>query len=651
MEEKMHYGTVCSGIEAPSVAVADDPSFEHVFFSEIDKHASAVLRYHWPEIHNYGDFTEIERDERTDRIQLLVGGPPCQAFSLAGLRGGATDPRGNLTFEFVKLLDRLRPRWILYENVPGLRSSWSPETPRPDHGEDDVEAEEGREIETSYEADETADFDQFIAALTELGYGVAWRSLDAQYAGVAQRRERVFVVGYFRDMGRPSGEVTSHDVRRFSQVSGAVLFDLESVQGHPAPSKEARQGPPPTSGDGAPISGPSQEGRSLSEHPPELAGTLGGAAQSGGFRTTDLDNSGAFIPGTIRTPDGSGSMEANVVEQPIPLLEIGKSQGGSPCGDGIGKQSDPMYTLQAGAQHGIVTYWDGGDLADTLDASISAKQQMMPEKRRFNAVVGPHPIAFSCKDSGQDAGEIAPTLRAMNFDEIHVNGGGQVAVAFEPRYYTRDNKTGGAPQETVDLTNTHKAGDSAPVVAFNPNGGGSKELCAKEELAPAVTGSHAGQPAISFQTRVARNGREGPEEEMVSALTGASAGATSDMRPCVSTENVVRRLTPIECERLMAFEDDHTKWGITEEAESLDWWDEYVDLRIKRRKNEITAKEFMRLADLTNKLISEGYLYEMSDTQRYRQVGNSMCTKEIRWLMQRIKRIDDLVEELGIFEC
>jgi DNA (cytosine-5)-methyltransferase 1 len=160
----MRYGSVCSGVEAASVSW-EPLGFEPVFFSEIEPFPSAVLAHHWPDVPNYGDMTRF--DEWGDQdIDILVGGTPCQSFSVAGLRKGLTDDRGNLSLTYMRMVDRYRPRWTIWENVPGVLSS---------NG--------GR------------DFGAIVGALAELRYSCAWRVLDAQNFGVPQRRRRVFLVG------------------------------------------------------------------------------------------------------------------------------------------------------------------------------------------------------------------------------------------------------------------------------------------------------------------------------------------------------------------------------------------------------------------------------------------------------------------------
>jgi DNA (cytosine-5)-methyltransferase 1 len=164
-------------------------------FSEIDKFPSSVLAHHYPDVPNVGDMMKYKEWD-IGAIDLLVGGTPCQSFSVAGLRKGMEDPRGNLALVYCGILDHFRPRWFVWENVPGVLSS---------NG--------GR------------DFGSFLGALAQLGYGFAYRVLDAQFFGVAQRRRRVFVVGYLGDWRPPA----------------AVLFERQSLRRDTEPSRETRQ--------------------------------------------------------------------------------------------------------------------------------------------------------------------------------------------------------------------------------------------------------------------------------------------------------------------------------------------------------------------------------------------------------------------------
>lgn len=212
------FGSVCSGIEAASVAWGP-LGWEAEFFAEIDPFPCAVLAHHYPGVPNLGDFTTIRRSARP--INLLVGGTPCQSFSVAGLRGGMDDARGVLALEFLRLADRLGPEWLVWENVPGVLSSWSDD---PDCPPRDVDGD--RQGGQAQVVQQRHDFGCFLAALAELGYGWAYRVLDAQYLGVPQRRRRVFVVGRLGDWRGPA----------------AVLFERHSLSGNPPPRQEARKG-------------------------------------------------------------------------------------------------------------------------------------------------------------------------------------------------------------------------------------------------------------------------------------------------------------------------------------------------------------------------------------------------------------------------
>ena len=288
----MRYGSVCSGVEAATVAW-HPLGWEAQWFSEIEKFPSAVLEHHYTDVPNLGDMTEF-KEWPNDPIDLLVGGTPCQSFSVAGLRAGLDDPRGNLMLTYLAIAERYAPRWIVWENVPGVLSS---------NG--------GR------------DFGTFLAALGKIGYGFAYRVLDAQYFGVAQRRRRVFVVGYLGDWRR----------------AAAVLFERESMSGHPAPSREARE---------------------------EIAQCL----------TTRTGS--AYDPTTETLPiafgaQNSASQGNSVSTEVTPTLDKSKTpaicaplntqlglrgaetSNTSREGVGIGNDGDPSFTLQAAHSHAVIT--------------------------------------------------------------------------------------------------------------------------------------------------------------------------------------------------------------------------------------------------------------------------------------------------------
>lgn len=159
----MRYGSVCSGIEAATVAWRP-LGWTAQWFAEIDPFASAVLAHHYPGVPNYGDFTKLPAD--AGPIDVLVGGTPCQSFSVAGRRGGLDDDRGRLAIAFTDTIRRFRPRWVVWENVAGVLTS-----------------------------NAGLDFAAFLNSLGECGYGYGYRVLDGQHFGTPQRRRRVYVVG------------------------------------------------------------------------------------------------------------------------------------------------------------------------------------------------------------------------------------------------------------------------------------------------------------------------------------------------------------------------------------------------------------------------------------------------------------------------
>lgn len=226
------YGSVCSGIEAASVAW-QGLGWRPAFFSEIDAFPRAVLAQRFGcgagagdgagrgnGVPLHGDFTTIEEGQY-EPIDLLVGGTPCQDFSVAGKRAGMDGERGNLTLDYARLAFRLRPDWLAWENVPGVFSL-------------NAGRDFGAVIACFAGYPDGAIFEPpeggwqnagIVPAAGPDGYGLAWRVLDAQFAGVPQRRRRVFLVGYLGDW-RPAA---------------AVLLERHSLSGHPAPRRQAGQ--------------------------------------------------------------------------------------------------------------------------------------------------------------------------------------------------------------------------------------------------------------------------------------------------------------------------------------------------------------------------------------------------------------------------
>jgi DNA (cytosine-5)-methyltransferase 1 len=276
----MRYLSLFSGIEAASVAW-EPLGWEAVAFAETAKFPSAVLAYRFPNIPNLGDVTkykewQIERGS----VGVMVGGSPCQSFSVAGLRKGLDDPRGNLMLTYGAIADHLRPTWIVWENVPGVLSS-----------------NRGR------------DFGTFLGMLGQLGYGIAYRVLDAEYFGVPQRRRRVFVVGYLGDW------------RRAAQV----LFESESMCGYPPPSREKGEDVTEIAGTlSANGGGTNRPAGNCNELDFCISHTLN--AKAGSRNNVEEETFIAFAEnsrGEIRLEGGDGSIAGNL------------SQGGGKPGQGV----------------------------------------------------------------------------------------------------------------------------------------------------------------------------------------------------------------------------------------------------------------------------------------------------------------------------
>ena len=189
----MKYVSIFSGIEAATVAW-HPLGWEPLAFSEIDPFPSTVLQHHYPDIPNLGDITKIDWSPYVGAADIVVGGSPCQSFSVAGKREGLAGASG-LMFEYIRAVRELRPRWFVWENVPGAFTSERGEAYR-----------------------------QLLSEMDALGYGLAWRVLDAQFFGVAQRRERVFLVGSLGTMR-----------------CAEVLFERESLSWNHQSSRQKRQ--------------------------------------------------------------------------------------------------------------------------------------------------------------------------------------------------------------------------------------------------------------------------------------------------------------------------------------------------------------------------------------------------------------------------
>lgn len=439
----MRYISLFSGIEAASVAW-EPLGWEPVAFSEIEPFPCAVLAERFPDVPNLGDVNDIDWSDYVGAVDLIVGGSPCQAFSVAGRRRGLMDERGRLMLQYVRAVREVRPRWLLWENVPGVLSQ----------SDGDAFATLHRE-------------------LAECGYSLAWRVLDAQFAGVAQRRRRVFLVGH-SDPGR----------------AAAVLFERESLRWDSPSSKAKRQ---------------------------ELARSAGRGPRCG---------CGA---GTAWAVDG------NVCDRDAKQNGSGVSEGVAPTLNTVDRH--------AVVHDGCLNPWD-------------------PQSKRVFGTGGAYQTLYAHGSGGHDDGAV------LVFDESQVTSPGN-----------RSKPGFGRPCHT--LTTDGRAPVS--VIAFS-----------------------AGQSRAS--------GSVGAQEDVAPTLRAGSSGTNQVPTVCVKSSFehppappawrwpwIVRRLMPVECERLQGFPDDWT--------------------RIPYRGKP---------AD------------ECPDTPRYKALGNSMAVPVMRWIGRRIQFVDGI---------
>lgn len=406
------YGSVCSGIEAATVAW-EPLGWQASWFAEIEPFPCAVLAHHYPATPNHGDMTRLAALVLSGKIpapDVLVGGTPCQAFSVAGMREGLADPRGALTIKYVELLDAIdhvrtkrgEPEAAcVWENVPGVLS------------------------------DKGNAFGCFLGALVgeseelqppggkwkDAGcvYGptrtVAWRVLDAQYFGLAQRRRRVFVVASARAGFDPL----------------EVLFEREGLRRDTAPRRGQGEDAAGTitASTGGVDENDAADGRltvfggNNTAGPIDVAPARNACASASG--RMDFESEAFVVSGTLQA-NGKAAGSTTQQDAESGMLVVHGTQ--DPCiladqAFALGRNSGQENAVLAFAENSrseIRLEGGTGHVSGTLSGGGGKPGQGMPC------------IAFSCKDHGADAGELAPTLRAMGHSGSHPNSGGQVAV-------------------------------------------------------------------------------------------------------------------------------------------------------------------------------------------------------------------------------
>lgn len=507
------YGSVCSGIEA--VSLAWQPlGLQAAWFAEIDPFPCAVLAHHHPSVPNLGDMTAIARQVRAGTVSapdILVGGTPCQSFSVAGARRGLDDPRGALTLAYVELAnaidqtrghDRRPPATIVWENVPGVLT------------------------------DRSNAFGHFLGALagesraleppgkkwTHAGCvsgprrRIAWRVLDAQYFGVAQRRKRVFLVA----SGHPDLDPSE------------VLFESGGVLGNSSPSFAPWQETAAAVGTGTAAAG-------------ECSG-YAGLKQPYGSATITFGFGGGNTAGPI-------DVAACLTAAPGP------------------KNDFEVETFLAQSVNGGISH--------TLGAANGGKGCSEDGTGRGVPI-----IAFTAQGSGADATlGLAPTLRAGGHRNSHANAGVVPAVAFAQNNRGEVRFESGHGQVACTVLSSGKPGYGVPMVACVALRGRQQGIAAElgGDVAAALrtSGGGADKPHVLAPTF---------EAHLHYDWNDPALGGWSHWR--------VRRLMPVECERLQGMPDDYT----------------LVQYRGK----------------------------PAADAPRYKAIGNSMAVPCVAWLGRRL---------------
>ena len=468
----LRYLSVCSGMEAASVAW-HPLGWTPVGFSEIEPFPCAILKHRFPNTPNHGSLTEYKSwPLEPGAIDLLVGGTPCQSFSVAGLRKGLEDPRGNLALVFLGLADKLKPRWIVWENVPGVLSS---------NG--------GR------------DLGSFLGALVQLGYGFAYRVLDAQHFGVPQRRRRIILVACLGDWRAPA----------------EVLLESDCVR------RDIKKGRAKGQGVAASVEGG--------------VGADGQVAipfrkSKRACSTTDNETwVEADASNTLNNFDLGDTRTTHAVVEPFAWTQ---------------NQREEVRIL--GDKTGALA------LPGTHQSNYIAEPKVYENHPNDSRITGPL--------------DVAPTV-VSRFG----TGGGNVPlvnnepVTFQPGNLRRD--AGADPSTTTTTTLKASAGDQMPHICYplkDPN----DIACAEHRRQNGI--GNDGDPAFTLRTAVT---------------------------PGVATAMAVRRLTPVECERLQGFPDNWSR---------ISWKGKPAD--------------------------------QCPDGPRYKACGNSMAVPVMRWIGERIAAVN-----------
>lgn len=536
------YVSIFSGVEAATLAW-EPLGWEPVAFSEIESFPCAVLAERWPDVPNLGDITKIDWKEEIDgAIDLVVGGSPCQSFSVAGKREGLKGASG-LMFEYIRCVQELRPRWFLWENVPGALTS-----------------EDG------------GAFGQLLREMDELGYSLAWRVLDAQFFGVAQRRRRLFLVGHLG-----------------AESPAEVLFEPDCLSGNPQSSREKRKELARRAGRSVACAG-------FKYSAAPRANTIGYAEEQANTLTADW-HAPAVLP-LSDTGQHYMAMSQYGTEVAGCLTARGDS---SPCAD-RGQNIVCMTGTQAHCH-----------ISDEIAGCLTAH---MGKDDAPVVVDGANLQTYVCEtahssSNGLGVGEsdIFPTLDTSSGPAVWARekaavspfvGDGTISGALAARPGMKQTTfvcTGGTYPINAQVATRDKKLGRGTALGIGADGDPAFTLMANH---PHMVAAGSGSEPIAMgdlnaHTAICRNVcptlKCGGDGAMVASET---ADKIMEVNPML-----VRRLTPLECERLQGFPDGHTLIG----------W--------KGKPAE-----------------------ECPDGPRYKAIGNSMAVPVMRWIGKRIAAAD-----------
>lgn len=564
----MKYVSIFSGIEAATVAW-HPLGWEPLAFSKIDPFPSTVLQHHYPDIPNLGDITKIDWSPYVGAADIVVGGSPCQSFSVAGKREGLAGASG-LMFEYIRAVRELRPRWFVWENVPGAFTSERGEAYR-----------------------------QLLSEMDALGYGLAWRVLDAQFFGVAQRRERVFLVGSLGTMR-----------------CAEVLFERESLSWDHQSSRQKRQALAEEAqgcvGEADHDSGCLTPGETQSRRVYPASGvypTLSTREKSGQNQESVFTQFGDDIAGTLTARyDSSPCVDRGtnvVVDERDKVFLCQTAQTGS--NGKLVKQDDVMNTLDRTNSTAVAALdfnptdarlrYAHDDVSQTLTARAGTGGNQVP-------LVQVQPVAFlynqGSKARSLGLGEISPTLKTDH----------NPVVAFAQNQCDDSREQG-------DVAGALVVRQGAKQQTYICRADGQTNAMAGVNLAPTLTSHAKKDPPIIYPAEDST----GEDEPVTLQIRGGKPGGGKsaliqhDMSATLSTHNTrtlitgdneergltVRRLTPRECERLQGFPDD------------------YTDIPYRNKEHA-------------------------PDGARYKALGNSMAVPVMRWIGERIQMVEETDE-------